>query len=38
MKLKDLTKTFMMVSNRNKTFGLNGLYKKNSALLGLMTF
>ena len=33
MKQKELTKTFMMISNWIKTFCLHGLYKNNSALV-----
>ena len=32
---KELTVTFMMISNLNKPFGLHDLYKNNSALYGL---
>ena len=32
MKQKELTKTFMMISNQEKTFDLHGLYKNISAL------
>ena len=36
MNQKELTKTFMMILNWIKPFGLQGLYKKNSALQGQM--
>ena len=32
MKQKELTKTFMMISNWKKAFGLHGLYKNITAL------
>ena len=32
MKQEELTETFMMISNLQKTFGLDGLYKIISAL------
>ena len=35
MNQKELTKTIMMISNWNKLFGLQDLYKINSALYGL---
>ena len=35
MNRKELNKTFKMISNWNKPFGLQGFYKKNSALQGL---
>ena len=35
MNQKELTKTFMMISNLKKPFGLHGLYENNSALKGL---
>ena len=37
MSLKELTKTFMMISNWKKSFGLHGL-NKNSAFEGLIDF
>ena len=33
MNQKELTKTFMMISNWKKPFGLHGFYKNNSALI-----
>ena len=36
MKRQKLTKSFMMMSNVKKTFGLHGLYKIISALQGLI--
>ena len=36
MNQKELTKTFMMISNWIKPFGLHGLYKNISALKGLI--
>ena len=35
MNQKELTKTFMMISNGLKPFGLHDFYKINSALCGL---
>ena len=35
MKRKELTKTFVMISNCKKSFGLPGLYESISALSGL---
>ena len=35
MNQKELTKTFMMISNWKNPFGLHDLYKINSALWGL---
>ena len=32
---KEVAKTFMIILNRKKIFGPRGLYKINSALLGL---
>ena len=32
MNRKDLTKTFMMISNEKKCFGLHGLYEKDPTL------
>ena len=38
MNQKELDKTFMMIFNLIKPFGLHGLYKKYSALQGLNPF
>ena len=35
MKLKELTKTFMMISNWKKPFGLHSLYKKYFSAVGV---
>ena len=35
MNQEELTKTFMMILNLNKPFGVRDLYKINSALYGL---
>ena len=35
MRRKELTKTFMMISNCKKNFGLHGLYENISTLYGL---
>ena len=36
MKRKELTKTFMMISNSKTPFGLQGFHKKHSALQELL--
>ena len=33
MNRKELKNTFMMISNKKKTFGLHGFYKKKSSAL-----
>ena len=38
MNHKELTKTFMIISNWNKPFGLHELYKINSAFEGLKAY
>ena len=38
MNQKELTKTFMTISNWTKRFGLDGFYKNISALKGLIIY